>query len=94
MDPNRGFLTVRLEVHPAFAPKPNKLSAKEVEYRTRIIEALASGPLLLSELSRAMGYKAISKRLTTTLDHMVMEGRVVRVATGGARSKLALVANQ
>ena len=94
MDENRGFLTVRLEVHPAFAPRSRALSEKEAEYRARVAEALASGPLSLSELSRALGYKAIPKRLTTALDRMVAEGQVVRVATGGVRSKLALVAKR
>lgn len=94
MDENRGILTVRLDVHPAFAPKRATPSAKELEYCARVTEALASGPLSLSELSRALGYKAIPKRLTTTLDRMVAEGHVVRVATGGSRSKLALVARR
>lgn len=90
MDETRGFLTVRIEVHPAFAPKPDVLSAKEVEYRARVTEALRMGPLSLSELSRSLGYKAIPKRLTTTVNEMLAEDYIVRIATSGARTKLAL----
>lgn len=91
MDENRGYLTVRLEVHPAFAPQPATLSEKELAYRARVTDTLANGPLSLSELSRALGYKSISKRLSTAVGGLLAEGSVVRIATGGMRSKLALV---
>lgn len=94
MDEGRGYLTVRIEVHPAFAPKPRTLSAKEIEFRARIDEALRMGPLSLSELSRTLGYKSIPKRLSTTVGDMMAEGRIVRVAAGGVRSKLALVSER
>ena len=91
MDEARGYLTVRLEVHPAFAPKPSTLSAKELEYRARIVEVLSDGPLSLSELSRAMGYKSIPKRLSTTVGNLIETGDIARIAAGGVRSKLALI---
>ena len=90
MDEARGFLTVRLAVHPAFAPRETVAGRRAGEYEERIREALAAGPLSLSELSRAMGYKSIPKRLTTAVDRMATSGTVVRIVTG-ARSKLALV---
>ena len=91
MDESRGYLTVRLGVHPAFRQKKNGPSEKDLAYRARIEEALVAGPLSLTELSRAMGYKSISKRLTSTVDSMAEEGVVAKVATGGMRSKIALV---
>ncbi len=59
MDEARGYLTVRLQVHPAFLPASHSPSKRDLEYRARIEEALAAGPLSLTELSRAMGYKSI-----------------------------------
>ncbi|MDO4538943.1 MAG: hypothetical protein Q4B54_12335 [Coriobacteriales bacterium] len=38
-----------------------------------------------------MGYKAISKRLSATIETMAAEGTVAKVATGGLRTKIALV---
>ncbi len=92
MDENRGYLTVRIGVNPAFLPEPPTMDQSEMEYHRRIEEALAGGPLSLSELSRALGYKAISKKLTRTIDRMITEGIIARVSVGTARSKLALIA--
>ena len=92
MDEQRGYLTVRLVTHPAFMPQLNTTDKRMLEYQERIKSALKSGPLSLSELSRAMGYKSIPKRLSDTVTNMVSEGTVTRISTGGARSKIALVA--
>lgn len=94
MDEVRGFLTVRLAVHPAFAPESTGPTREELAYRERIVEALAGGPLSLSELSRAMGYKSIPKRLSRTIEAMASDGSVAKVATGGLRTKIALVVRQ
>ena len=91
MDEARGFITVRIDVHPAFLPKSTGPDEKELEYRAAIANALKGGPLSLSELSRALGYKSIPKRLSTSVEAMVAAGAVAKVATGGMRSKLALV---
>ena len=93
MDEGRGYLTVRLEVHPAFLPQTKGPNKKDLEYQERIRESLRNGPLSLSELSRAMGYKSIPKRLSVAIEEMSAAGQVVKVATGGLRSKIALVAN-
>lgn len=93
MDETRGFLTVRLEVHPAFLPEPPKPNPKEIEYQNKIREALVGGPLTLSELSRAMGYKSIPKRLSNTIEIMSSQGEVAKIASGGLRSKIALIAH-
>jgi hypothetical protein len=50
-----------------------------------------AGPLSLSELSRSLGYKSIPKRLSTAIESMVREGAVAKVATGGLRTKIALI---
>ena len=91
MDEQRGFLTVRLAVHPAFSPQTTNKDKRAREYRSRIAQELKAGPLSLSELSRAMGYKAIPKRLSSAVDMMVGSGTIVRISVGGTRSKLALV---
>lgn len=91
MDETRGFLTVRLDVNPAFLPARTAKSEREIAYRKRIEDALGNGPLSLSELSRAMGYKSIPKRLSDATERMVAEGTVARVAAGGVRTKLALI---
>lgn len=91
MDEARGYLTVRIEVHPAFAPQLPLPNAREMEYRERVKNALVMGPCSLSELSRALGYKSIPKRLSKTVADLIAEGSIVRVAAGGVRSKLALV---
>ena len=92
MDEQRGFLTVRLYVHPAFTPKPSARDSRSNEFQSRIKEALKAGPLSLSEISRTLGYKSIPKRLTNTINSMIGEGTIVRISTGGVRTKLALIA--
>lgn len=90
-DEARGFIFVRIAIHPAFLPNREGPSQKELEYRARIKEALRGGPLSLSELSRAMGYKSIPKRLSKAVEVLAAEGDVAKVATGGLRTKNALV---
>ena len=90
MDEARGFLTVRMHVHAAFAPD-DSVRREELAYWERIEGILKDGPLSLSELSREMGYKSIPKRLARAVERMAGEGRVAKVAAGGVRSKLALV---
>ena len=92
MDEGRGFLTVRLAVHPAFAPATTAKDRRTEAYYAKIADALAAGPLSLSELSRALGYKSIPKRLTTAVRAMEKDGKIVRIAAGGVRTRLALVA--
>lgn len=76
---------------PAFMPGPEGPSGRDLEYRARIEEELASGPLSLTELSRALGYKSIPRRLVRAIEAMAAEGAVAKVASGGMRAKIALV---
>lgn len=83
MDENRGYLSVTIPVHPAFAPK--KTSRVE-DYERRIIGALGDRELSLTELAEAMGYRGITKRLSETVARLAGEGRIQRVPKG-TRSK-------
>ena len=94
MDEARGSLTVRLDDHPSFRPKSDVPSQKDLEYRERIKDALKGGPLSLSELSRSMGCKSIPRRLSVAIEKMTLEGAVAKVASGGLRTKIALVVRQ
>ena len=84
MDANRGYLSVALPVHPAFLP----------DGRAEKLKQELEGDILavsLTELARALGYKGISKRLSTTVDGMVASGKLERiVAPGGSRTKLKI----
>lgn len=47
------------------------------------MEILASGSMTITEISRKMGYKGITKKLRTALDSLVSEGRIRKVISGG-----------
>lgn len=89
MGDQREFLSVTIPVHPYFLKKKETRTIKKDEYENRILDALGSGPLLLSELATAMGYKGISKKLTRTVDSMLSEKKIKRIPYG-AKSKVSL----
>lgn len=92
MDANRGYLSVALPVHPAFLPDGRAEKLKQ-ELEGDILKVLAEedAAVSLTELARALGYKGISKRLSTTVDGMVASGKLERiVAPGGSRTKLKI----
>lgn len=73
MDPERNYLSIILPVHEAFREKnPNS------EYEERILELLADNSMTLTELSRAMGYRSISAKLSRTVKSMAERGRIGR----------------
>jgi ATP-dependent DNA helicase RecG len=78
MDENRGYLSVVLPVHASFAPADERGDA----YRARILDALEEGPLTLTELAAALGYKGISKKLRDAVESLVATGALGRVADG------------
>lgn len=90
MDEARGFLSVTLPVHPAFIR--NDAAQKRAEaYEQKLVDTLAraEGPLSMTELAHALGYKGITKRLSDTVEAMVSSGRLERVTVAGqSRSKL------
>lgn len=73
MNPERDFLSVRIPVHSYFLPKEpsSGKSAKKDEYRQAITRCLTETALTLTDLSRAMGYRSIPKKLSATVDEMV-----------------------
>lgn len=78
-DENRGFLSVTIPVHPAFLPEQSAGNAKARAYEEKVLGALENGNLTLTELARALGYKGISKKLTTAVDALEARGFVERI---------------
>ena len=91
MDDARGYLSVTIPVHRAFLPLGGDTARME-EYEARVMGALADGPLTLTELARAMGYKGISKKLSAAVDTMLRTGKLRHVAGERGRMKLAVAA--
>ena len=80
MDEQRGYLSVHIPVHPAFR-KSDAASDRAREYERRILESLDPQGLTLTELARAMGYKGISKKLSSAVDALCMRGVIERRPT-------------
>lgn len=80
-DENRGYLSVTISVHPAFLAATTEPDPKQLAYEQRIVEALESGPLSLTDLAKALSYKGISKKLSSTVDDMVARSKLRRVPT-------------
>lgn len=82
MDPDRSYLSVEIPVHPAFAPRDAK-KRHSIELEKRVLDALGNEPLLISELSRKIGYKRLTAKLRTVVDTMAEDGRIVPIHDGG-----------
>lgn len=80
-DEQRGFLSVTIPVHPAFLPKRDNRARA---YEERVLAALGTDELTLTELARALGYRGISKKLSATIEGLVEKGVVERVSSVGA----------
>ncbi len=83
MDEERSFLSVTIPIHPDFLPRENK---KAWAYEQRVLEALSEEPRTLTELARAMGYKGITKKLSTVVEQLVRERKVQRVPSADGRA--------
>ena len=88
MDDERSFLAVTIPVHPHFLPGND---ARTQAYEKRILQALSDEPLSLTMLAHAMGYKGISKKLSTTVERLLAQRRLECVASTGARTTLLRV---
>lgn len=94
MDEDRQFLSVILDVHPAFAAQePRKV--KEQEYAARIVALIREQPDSLSHLAQRMGYKGITAKLSRVVNELTAQGRLEKTVqngrvllTDGTRSKL------
>jgi ATP-dependent DNA helicase RecG len=75
MDENRTFISVTLPIHPYFRPK-NNLTDKELTYQNKIKKTLKKKTLSMNELSKLMGYKGISKKLSKTIKQMLQTKQI------------------
>ena len=81
MDEGRSFLSVIIPIHSYFIEKKT-LTNREDAYTKQIISVLKDNMLTITELSKALGYKAVSKKLRTTLDDLVMNKTVEKIIDG------------
>ncbi len=79
MDENRTYLQVTLPVHPYFLPKAEN---KNKEYKLKIKEAIKTTPLSKIEISKTLGYKCISKKLSKTVEEMSTMGEIKKIIIG------------
>ena len=70
-----------LPIHPYFLPK-SEINPQELEYRERIFAALKGRALSMNELAKAMGYKGISAKLSSTIEKMLEIGALEKVVVG------------
>ena len=76
MDSARGYLTVKIPVHSYFLPKDKTRSS---EYDNRILAILERKPLNLTDLSREMGYKGITKKLKEATEALFKTGVIEKI---------------
>ena len=88
MDDERSFLSVTIPVHPHFQPITD---AHKSAYEERILQALSYEPLSLTDLAHAMGYKGITKKLSTTVGRLLSQGKLERAASPQVRTSLLRV---
>ena len=81
MDDNRMYLSVTLPIHSYFLPK-SESNPKELEYRERIFAALKGRTLSMNELAKAMGYKGISAKFSSTIEKLLEIGALEKVVVG------------
>lgn len=82
MDDSRTYLSVTIPVHERFLPA-SRVSANEVQYQARILDALNDRALSRSELAKALGYKGISAKLTKAVDQMLDCGMLKNEVVNG-----------
>lgn len=90
MDDERGYLSVTIPVHPAFLPD-GRVRGEDAVYEERILKGIGDEALSLTELARELGYKGISKRLSSAVGAMVSSGKLEYVPVARGRSKLRRV---
>lgn len=80
MDSDRRYLSVFIPVHRSFLESKKK---NLDEYENKILELLSINSYTITEISKALGYKGITKKLRTTLDKLIVEGRIKKLINGG-----------
>ena len=74
MDKDRGYLTVILRINPLFEQKNNS-----VDYENKILRILSKKELSMTDLSKEMGYKGITKKLSSTIDYMIKTKKIEKI---------------
>ena len=82
MDPERGYLTVKIPVHPIFLPKTN---LRDIEYENKILAVLENKGLSLTEISEEMGYKGITQKLRSSVEALCRAGSIERAMISDTR---------
>ena len=85
MDSERSFLSVTIPVHPHFQQGSD---SRMRAYEEQILQTLSREPLTLTALAHAMGYKGISKRLSSAVERLLVQGRLERIASTKGRVSL------
>lgn len=78
-DETRGYLSVTIPVQPNFLPKATGGDAKAAAYTDALLDALENEDLTLTQLAHALGYRSISKKLSDTVNALVVQGRIERI---------------
>lgn len=76
MNPERDYVSVTIPVHKYFI---NKTENKKAEYLNKILDIISDRELSLTEISKAMGYKSISKKLKDSVDSLCISGRAEKI---------------
>ena len=79
MDSDRKYLSVIIPVHRSFLPPKNK----NIEFEMKVCNVLYNKEMTITEISRALGYKGITKKLRLAIDRMTIEGTIVKSISGG-----------
>ncbi len=80
MDENRSYLSVVIPIHSAFIDK--KTASKKETYEDKILSAIGSDRLLISEIATAMGYKGITSKLSNAIAEMASSNKLDKVVVG------------
>ncbi len=80
MDPDRSYLSVTIPVHEYFLP--GKQTEKQLEYEQKLLNCLQGGPLDLTSLAKAMGYKGISEKLRKTVESLMGQKKIRQILEG------------
>lgn len=83
-DEMRGYLSVTIPVHPDFLPKAPASNVKAAAYTDALIDVLKDEDLTLTQLAHALGYRSISKKLSSTVNALVAQGRIERIPAAGS----------
>ena len=76
MDDARGYLSVKIPVHPYFIPKTN---ARNTAYDAKILTILEQKALNLTDLSKEMGYKGITQKLRKAVEALCITGVIEKI---------------